>query len=155
MNIFDLRDTAWFHLDKEYPVQEVYIEIRHLEHIEKNSGKRESSCCIVLPECEAEELKTARGPLVIGKGLGGLIYVYLPEQWKQFVAILEESHPDDKLKWRTIKRYFYGCTCESEAINGEIYLPEYWIRVFELGKRAVLLKYKVDGEKYYAIRQDY
>lgn len=52
MNIFDLRDTAWFHLDKEYPVQEVYIEIRHLEHIEKNSGKRESSCCIVLPECE-------------------------------------------------------------------------------------------------------
>ena len=77
MNIFDLRDTVWFHLDKEYPVQEVYIEIRHLEHIEKNSGKRESSCCIVLPECEAEELKTARGPLVIGKGLGGLIYVYL------------------------------------------------------------------------------
>ena len=81
MNIFDLRDTVWFHLDKEYPVQEVYIEIRHLEHIEKNSGKRESSCCIVLPECEAEELKTARGPLVIGKGLGGLIYVYPPEQW--------------------------------------------------------------------------
>ena len=33
MNIFDLRDTVWFHLDKEYPVQEVYIEIRHLEHI--------------------------------------------------------------------------------------------------------------------------
>ena len=68
MNIFDLRDTVWFHLDKEYPVQEVYIEIRRLEHIEKNSGKRELSCCLVLPEGEAEELKTARGPLVIGKG---------------------------------------------------------------------------------------
>ena len=152
MNDSILRKIPWFYLDKEEPVQEIQVEIRCMERIDEESGEKISDYYISLPEHGAEELKTAKNPLIIGKGLGGLIYVYLPGQWESLTEIFESNVLDDKLNWRVIKRYFYGCTYETEVSNDKLYIPEFWMRLLELGERAVLLKYKIDGEIYYAIR---
>ena len=154
MNESILREIPWFYLDKEEPVQEIQVEIRCMERIDAESGEKISDHYISLPEYGAEELKTAQNPLVIGKGIGGLIYVYLPGQWESLTATFESNVPDDKLHWRVIKRFFYGCTYESEVFDDKLYIPEFGMRLIELGERAVLLKYKIDGEIYYAIRKD-
>ena len=151
MKYLSLSEVPWLYLNKEEPEQEFPIEIICQEYVDEDSGESMQKYCITLPEYGADELRTAEKPLVIGRGPGLRLHIYRADQWEAFFEVLETSHSEDELQLRTIKRFFYANAYESEMIEGKIYIPEHLMRLLEIREQAVLYKYKIAEETYYAV----
>lgn len=151
MKYLTLSEVPWLYLDREEPEQEFYIEIICQKYVDEDTGEWMRKYCIILPEYGTEELRTAEKPLVIGMGAGRRLHIYRADQWEAFFEVLETSHSVDKLQRRMLKRFFYGSAYESEVIKGKIYIPEHLIHLLDIKEQAVLCKYKIAEETYYAV----
>lgn len=151
MEYLSLNKIPWLYLDREEPEQKFYVKIICQKYMDEESGESMQEYCITLPEYGAEELRTAEKPVIIGRGPGQQLHIYRADQWEAFFKALEACHSKDNSRLRIIKRFFYTHAYESEVIEGKIYIPEYLIHLLDIKEQAVLCKYKIDEEIYYAV----
>ena len=151
MEYLSLSKIPWLYLDREEPEQKFNVKIICQKYMDEESGESMQEYCFTLPEYGAEELRTVEKTVIIGRGPGQRLHIYRADQWEAFFKALETCHSKDNLRLRIIKRFFYIHVYESEVIEGKIYIPEYLIHLLDIKEQAVLCKYKIDEEIYYAV----
>lgn len=145
----------WFHVEDADALDEIEVPVCCFEEdysetdVEHEEEMEEDNRYIELPVLDAEELLNVDEPLVISKGVNGMAYLYLPEQWEEMWKFLESR---DRKQWRLIKRYIYGTSRLVEVQDRRLYIPRRITKGLKIEDKAVLMKFTKDGKHYYALR---
>ena len=144
----------WFHVEDADITEEIPVLVKkeNLDGTEK--GMVENSSYIELPPSGAEDLLLSKDTLVINNGFHKMIYIYFPDQWEKMYKFLEKKGSEDKLKWRPIKRYFFGTAHETKVCGGKLYIWDGLLKVCGIERKAILSKFEEGGEYYYTIQSD-
>lgn len=147
------RGIFWLHREEADRVEEVPLSV-HREPDSAGEGAEEIALWYLeLPVSWSEPLLSVK-ELTAGPGLDGMIWIYLPDQWKEMCSFLRQSAEKNPTEGRAAIRYFLAAAAETEVKDGKLYLPEYLLRKCGIEEKAVIVRYEKAGRNYYAIRND-
>lgn len=148
------REIFWFYLDEAETKEEIPVMVRKVSGRTDEDGEIQNMVCLELPVSGAVDFPVSEEILTAGPGLDGMIWIYLPDQWKEMCSFLRQNEEKNPKEWRAAIRYFLAAAVETEVKDGKLYLPEYLLRKCGIEEKAVLLRYEKDGQPYYAVQKE-